>query len=435
MTSAKTKTMKGLRFFQIIGLVGLLVVFGSLGAWAAMTSIRGAVIASGTLVVEGHSKRVQSREGGIVGEIRVEEGDFVEAGDLLIRLDETETKAELAIIESALAEFEAKRARLLAERDGAIEVTFPADLMERRDDPKVAELLDGEMQLFESKKAVLTGRTEQMNQRIGQLEEEIAGVSAQATSTSEQRRLIGEELESLRPLLADGFVALTRIRGLEREQARLVGDIGQREAEAARAQASIGETRLAIIELTDDARSTTLQELGEAESRIAELSERRHEAQTKLSRTNLRAPLAGLVHELNVHTIGGVIGSGDTVMSIVPQADELVIEARVRPQDIDEIVQGQSAIVRFTAFDQRNTMQSEAEVIHVSADASPETRDAPPTYAVRLRLPADELVQLGELKLKPGMPADVFIQTRTRSPLSYLVQPLSDQIARSFRES
>jgi len=386
-------------------------------------------------VVEGSAKRIQSRDGGIVAEIQVADGDYVEAGDLLIRLDETETRAELAIIESALAESEARRARLLAERDGAAKVTFPTDLMERRDDLQVAELLDGEVQLFESKKAVLAGREEQMNQRIDQLEEEIAGVSAQAASTTEQSRLIGEELESLRPLLEEGFVALTRVRGLEREQARLLGDGGEREAEAARAQASIGETRLAIIELTDEARSTTLQELGEAESRIAELGERRNEAQTKLSRTSLRAPIAGLVYELKVHTIGGVIGSGETIMSIVPQADELVIEARVRPQDIDEIAQGQSAIVRFTAFNQRNTMQAEARVIHVSADASPETRDAPPTYAVRLKLPADVLVQLGELKLKPGMPADVFIQTRTRTPLSYLLQPLSDQIARSFRES
>jgi HlyD family secretion protein len=428
-------TTRGLRMFQILGLVGLLVVFGSLGAWAAMTSIRGAVIASGTLVVEGHSKRIQNRDGGIVAEIRVEDGDFVEAGDLLIRLDVTETTAELAIIESVLAESEARRSRLLAERDGAAEVTFPADLVERRGEPKVSELLDGEANLYDSNKAVLAGRTEQLNQRIGQLEEEIAGVTAQAASTGEQSRLIGGELDSLRPLLEDGFVSLTRIRGLEREQARLLGDSGQREAEAARARASIGETRLAIIELTDEARSTTLEELGVAESRIAELGERRHEAQTKLSRTNLRAPLAGLVHELNVHTIGGVIGAGDTIMSIVPQGDELVIEARVRPQDIDEIVQGQSAIVRFTAFNQRNTMQAEATVIHVSADASQDTRDAPPTYAVRLRLSADELVQLGELTLKPGMPADVFIQTRTRTPLSYLLQPLGDQMARSFRES
>jgi HlyD family secretion protein len=433
MTSANT--LKSLRFYQVLGLVGLLVVFGGLGAWAAMSSIRGAVIASGTIVVEGHSKRVQHRDGGIVADIRVEDGDYVEAGDLLIRLDETETRAELAIIESVLDEFEAKRARLRAERDGDTEVRFPPEMLARRDNAKVAELLQGQAQLFESQKAVLDGRKEQLNQRIDQLEQEISGMTAQATSTSEQSRLIGGELESLQPLVEDGFVALTRIRGLEREQARLVGNIGQSEAEVARAQARIGETRLEIIELADNALSRTLQELGEAESRIAELGERRLEAQTKLSRTSLRAPLAGLVHALTVHTIGGVIGAGETVMSIVPQADNLVIEARVRTQDIDEVVEGQSAIVRFTAFNQRNTMQADAEVMHVSADTSRETRDAPPTFAVRLRLPADQLDMLGDLKLKPGMPADVFIQTRNRTPLSYLLQPLSDQIARSFRES
>jgi HlyD family secretion protein len=429
-----TNTLKQLRFFQILGLVGLLVVFGSLGAWAAMSSIGGAVIASGTVVVAGHSKRVQNRDGGIVAEILVKDGDHVEAGDLLIQLDETETRAELAIIESALDEFEAKRARLAAERDGASEVRFPPELLARRDKAEVAELLLGQERLFDSQKAVLEGRREQLNQRIDQLEEEIAGVTAQATSTSEQSRLIGGELQSLTPLLEDGFVSLTRVRGLEREQARLLGDMGQREADIARAKARIGETRLEIIQLADDARSKTLQELGEAESRIAALRERRLEARTKLSRTSLRAPLSGLVHELTVHTVGGVVAPGETIMSIVPQGEELVIEARVRAQDIDEIVEGQGAIIRFTAFNQRNTMQALAEVIHVAADTSQETRDAPPTFAVRLWLPGDQMAMLGKVKLKPGMPAEVFIQTRMRTPLSYLLQPLSDQIARSFRE-
>jgi HlyD family secretion protein len=400
-----------------------------------MSSISGAVIASGTIVVAGHSKQIQNRDGGIVAEIRVEDGDFVEAGDLLVRLDETETKAELAIIESMLDEVWPERVRLKAERDGAAEVRFPSDLMARRDSAGIAELLQGQERLFASRRAVLNGRKEQLNQRIDQLEQEIAGITAQAASTGEQSRLIGGELESLKMLLADGLVPLTRVRGLEREQARLLGDTGQHEAEIARARARIGETRLEILQLEDDARTKTLQELGEAESRIAELQERRLEAKTKLARTSLRAPLAGVVHELAVHTVGGVIGPGETIMQIVPQTSELVIEARVRPQDIDEVVEGQSAIVRFTAFNQRNTMQADAEVIHVAADASQDARDAPPSFAVRLRLPAGQLDMLGDLKLKPGMPAEVFIQTRERTPLSYLLQPLSDQIARSFRES
>ena len=433
MSSAST--MKSLRFYQILGLAGLTVVFGSIGAWAAMTSIRGAVVSSGVIVVEGYSKRVQHRDGGIVAEIRVEDGDRVEAGDLLIRLDETETRAGLAIIEAALDEFEAKRARLRAERGGSEELRFPPQLAARRGEAKVAELLLGQERLFASKKAVLAGRQDQLIQRIGQLEQEIAGITAQASSAQEQSRLIGGELESLRKLVEDGLVPLTRVRGLEREQARLLGDTGQRQAEIARAEARIGETRLEIIQLGDDALTVTLQELGEAESRIAELEERRLEAQTKLSRTSLRAPLAGIVHELKVHTIGGVAAPGETVMSIVPQADDLLIEARVGGQDIDEIFEGQGAIVRFTAFNQRTTMQALAEVVHVAADTNQETKDAPPSFAVRLRLPADQLALLGEIKLKPGMPAEVFIQTRERTPMSYLLQPLSDQIARSLRES
>jgi HlyD family secretion protein len=428
-------TLQGLRFYQMLGLAGLLVVFGSLGAWAAMSSISGAVIASGTIVVAGHSKQIQNRDGGIVADIRVADGDRVEAGDLLVRLDETETKAELAIIESMLDEVVARRSRLRAERDGAAEVRFPPELEARRDDAAIADLLQGQERLFASRRAVLDGRKEQLNQRIGQLEQEIAGITAQATSTSEQSRLIGGELRSLKMLLEDGLVPLTRVRGLEREQARLLGDTGQRKAEIARAKARVVETRLEIIQLEDDARTRTLEELSEAESRVAELQERRLEAKTKLARTSMRAPLAGVVHELAVHTIGGVVGPGETIMQIVPQSSELVIEAQVRPQDIDEIAEGQSAIVRFTAFSQRNTMQADAEVIHVAADASQDARDARPTFAVRLRLPAGQLDMLRDLKLKPGMPADVFIQTRERTPLSYLLQPLSDQIARSFRES
>jgi HlyD family secretion protein len=427
-------TMNSLRYYQVLGLVGLLVVFGSISAWAAMSSIRGAIIASGVVVVEGHSKRVQHRDGGIVAEIRVADGDRVNAGDLLIRLDETETRAQLAMIEALLDEFEAKRARLSAERDGDSNVRFPPELVARRASAGIGALLVGQERLFESQRAVLEGRRDQLNQRIGQLEQEIAGIAAQASSTSEQSRLIGGELNSLRPLLDDGFVSLTRVRGLEREQARLLGDTGQREAEIARARARIGETRLEIIQLADDARTRTLQELGEAESRITELQERRIEARTKLARTSLRAPLAGIVHELTVHTIGGVIAPGETIMRVVPEHEQLVIEARVKVEDIDEIVEGQSAIIRLTAFDQRNTLQAMAEVVHVSADTSQAAEDMPPSFAVRLRLSADQLDALGDLKLKPGMPAEVFIQTRERTPLSYLLQPLSDQIARSFRE-
>jgi HlyD family secretion protein len=430
-----TRTLTDLRFYQVLGLAGLLVVFGSIGGWAAMSSIHGAVIASGVIVVEGHSKQVQHRDGGIVAEIRVQDGDEVEAGALLIRLDETETRAQLAIIETMLDDFEAKRARLRAERDGDSAVRFPAELLARRDSPNVAEIVLGQERLFAIRRAVLEGRKEQLHQRIDQIEQEINGLTAQMISTKEQARLITGELESLRKLVEDGYVPLNRVLGLEREQARLYGDTGQREAEIARARGRIGETHLEIIQLEDDARTKTLQELGEAESRIAELQERQLEARTKLARTSMRAPLAGIVHELSVHTIGGVIAPGETVMRIVPETDQLAIEARVRTEDIDEVHEGQSAIVRFTAFNQRNTLQSLAEVVHVSADTSQATSDSPPTYAVRLRLPPDQLELLGDLKLKPGMPAEVFIQTRARSPMSYLLQPLSDQIARSFRES
>jgi HlyD family secretion protein len=427
--------LKSLRFYQVLGLVGLLLVFGTLAGWAAMSSIHGAVMASGVIVVEGYGKRLQSRDGGIDAEIRVKDGDRVAAGDLLIRLDETETRAQLAIVEAVLDEFAAKRARLRAERDGDSQIRFPPELLARRGSANVAEMLLGQERHFVTRKAALDGRKEQLNQRIDQLEQEIAGITAQMSSAVEQGRLIFGERQSLQTLLDDGLVPVTRVLALEREHARLLGDAGQQQAEVARARGRIAETRLEIIQLEDDARTETLQELGEAESRIAELHERRLEAQTKLSRTSMRAPLAGIVNGLAVHTIGGVIGPGETILGIVPVADKLVIEARVRAQDIDEVSKGQSAIVRFTAFKQRNTLQAFAEVIHVAADTTQAAEDMPPSFAVRLRLQGDQLDLLGDVKLKPGMPAEVFIQTRARSPLSYLLQPLTDQIARSFRES
>jgi len=429
-----SKTRSTLRKYQVFGLVGVILMFGSLGAWAALSQIHGAIIAPGVIVVESYVKKIQHREGGIVAEINVKEGQPVKAGDVLMRLDETETKAELEILQSVLDEFEAKRARLKAERDGSDKIEFQDDLLSRKDHEQIADMIAGQEKLFTTQKAALEGRKEQLTERVGQLNEQIVGLNAQVDSKKEQVRLIQDELKSLKVLQAQGLVPVARVLALEREAARLQGESGQLVGDIAAAKGRIVETKLQIIQLEDDARTKTLSELREAEGRISEVEERKLAAKAKLARTVIRAPRDGMVHQLAVHTIGGVIAPGEAVMLIVPDLDELVIEAHVTPQDIDQVMVGQKAQVRFPAFNQRTTPELTGEVIQVSADLTRADAQTPPYYVIRVRLTEDQVKRLGDNKLKPGMPAESFVQTGERTPLDYLLQPLSDQIARTFRE-
>ncbi|MBL8907349.1 MAG: HlyD family type I secretion periplasmic adaptor subunit [Rhizobiales bacterium] len=429
-----SSTARTLRGYQIAGFLGLGLLIGVLGAWAVMAPIQGAVIAPGVTVVESYLKRIQHRDGGIVSEIAVKEGDHVEAGALLIKLDETDTRAELAILQSMLDEFMAKRARLVAERDGMTEISFPQSLEERSGDQRIADLIAGQRKLFSVQRAALTGRIEQLTERIGQLEQEVAGLEAQYASKKEQTALVREELDNLKQLLKQGLVQANRVFALDRERARLEGEEGELVARIASTKGRISETRLQIIQLEDDARTKTLSELREAEAGVAETLERRGAAEAKLKRMEVRAPRAGIVHQLAVHTIGGVIAPGADMMAIVPELDELVIDAHVRPEDIDQVSLGQSAQVRFPAFDLRTTPEIRGEVVQVAADLTQASKDTPPYFAVRVRLGPDQVKLLGSNKLRPGMPAEAFIQTQERSPLSYFLQPLTDQIAHTFRE-
>lgn len=430
----QSSTIRTMRGYQIGGFLGLGLLVGVLGTWAVMAPIQGAVIAPGVTVVESYLKRIQHRDGGIVAEIAVKEGDHVEAGALLIKLDETDARAELAILQSMLDEFEAKRARLVAERDDLAEISFPGVLQGRAKEPRIADLMAGQRKLFTVQKAALTGRIEQLTERIGQLQQEIQGLDAQYASKKEQTVLVREELANLKQLLKQGLVQANRVFALDRERARLEGEEGELLARIASTKGRISETKLQIIQLEDDARTKTLSDLREAEAGVTETLERRDATEAKLKRTEVRAPGAGTVHQLAVHTIGGVIAPGADMMAIVPKLDELVIDAHVRPEDIDQVNLGQMAQVRFPAFDLRTTPEINGEVIQVAADLTQTSKDTPPYFAVRVRLGPDQLKLLGANKLRPGMPAEAFIQTEQRSPLSYFLQPLTDQIAHTFRE-
>ncbi|MBK1865478.1 HlyD family type I secretion periplasmic adaptor subunit [Aestuariivirga sp. YIM B02566] len=432
MTSAST--IKTLRRYQLAGFAGLGLLIGSMGLWSAMASIQGAVIATGTTVVETYLKRIQHRDGGIVADIAVKDGDWVEAGQVLVRLDETDTRAELSILQGTFDEVNAKRARLIAERDDLREVRFPATLLARVSEPRIAELLSGQRKLLSVQKAALDGRIEQLTERIGQLGQEVTGLTAQYESKREQTALVREELSNLKKLLKQGLVEASRVYALDRERARLEGEEGELVAKIAAAKGRISETKLQIIQITDDARTRSLSDLREAEAKVAETDERLTAAKAKLARMEIRAPRAGVVHQLNVHTIGGVIAPGADIMAIVPELDELVIDTQVRPEDIDQVNLGQTAQVRFPAFDQRTTPEVNGEVVQVAADLTRISADSLPFYAVRIRLGAEQIKLLGVHKLKVGMPAEAFIQTRERTPLSYFLQPLTDQIAHTFRE-
>ncbi len=427
-------TASEIRTYYILGLFLISLLIFGLGGWAAWASINGAVIAQATVVVESNIKKVQHAEGGIVSEIYVKDGEYVKVGQFLVRLDETETRANLSIVNAQLNELQARQARLEAERDNAKEVQFPKELKEQNSDPEILKILNGQRHLFQARRDTNKGKKEQLKQRIGQLKDEIKGLEAQQKSKEKQVKLIGEELSALKILREKELVPISRVLVLEREAARLDGERGEHIAAIARAKGQIGETNLRIIQIDQDAQTEVLTDLRDAQTKIAELLERRIAAHEKLKRTEIRAPKSGIVHQLNVHTIGGVITASEPIMMIVPKQDKLILEAQVEPQSIDQIKVAQKAVIRFSAFDQRTTPELNGEVAHVSADLTRPTTDTPPYYVVHIKLPKQELKRFGKRKLKPGMPAEVFIQTGARTALSYLLKPLTDQIMRTFRE-
>jgi HlyD family secretion protein len=428
-------TNKSLRRFQIAGYVSIAIMLGVGGVWAATSNINGAVIAPATIVVESYSKKIQHKEGGIVREILVRDGDQVEAGQMLVKLDDTETKAELGIINALLLEGLSKRSRLEAQRDGADAIEFPEEVTSRADDPAVAKVLAGQVKLFEARREALRGKKDQFNQQMGQLNEQIAGLVSQREAKERQLELIADEVKNLRKLQKQGLVPVSRVLAMDREAARLDGERGELIANRAQAESRIGEVKIQILQIDEQARAETLTELRDAESRVAELQERKLAASSRLSRMDIKSPIAGDIYQVNVHTVGGVIAPGEAIMLIVPKGDDLVLQAQVMPQDIDQVAVGQFARVRFPAFVSRTTPEVDAKVLQVSADTSRVDANTPPFYAVRIGISAKELERLGDNVLKPGMPAEAFIQTEARTPLSYFLKPLADQIAHALRET
>jgi HlyD family secretion protein len=411
----------------------MLIIFG-FGGWAATADLAGAVLSSGVVVVEGSLKRVQHREGGIVGEIAVRDGDRVKENDLLVRLDDTLTRANLAIVEKQIDQLSTKRMRLVAEREGAAALTIPFGIKARMDQPEIAELAAAEESLFVARHRTIEGQKRQLGERIAQIRREMEGLEARRIAKNEELALIEQELEGVRNLHRQGLIPFPRLAELQRMKAQLAGEHGQLIAEIARAATRITETELQKLQLDQDRRAEVLTELGDIDGKLAQLAEQSIAAKDQLKRVEIRAPQDGIVHQLAVHTIGGVIGGGETVMLIVPDSDALIVETRLQPADIDQVHIGQEATLRFSAFNQRTTPEIVGRIKNVAADLTqnPETDEA--WYVARVEISSAELSRLGALTLMPGMPVEAFIQTGERTALSYLLRPLLDQISRAMIE-
>ena len=430
--SAVDQAIRGLHVRARLGLIVCLLLVGGVGGWSAMAKIAGAVIAPGVVVVDSNSRKVQHPAGGIIGELRVKIGDRVKAGDLVVRLDETQVRASLGVLQSQLVQAIGRRCRLEAERDDAAAIVFPERF--EAESAETRGVAAGERRLFAARRESSKGQKGQHKERIQQLNEEIIGLRAQVDAKLIDSDLSTKEANRLQGLFGRQLVNETRMMTAKRDVVRIEGELGSLVSQIARARAQISQIELQILQVDQDVRTEAQKDLRETEARIGEVAEKKVAAEDQLRRVEIRAPIEGIVHEMNVHTVGGVIQAGETLMLIVPSGELLTIEARIAPVDIDQVGVGRKSVLRFTAFNQRTTPEVTGTVTHVAADLSKEAQTGATYFLVRIRMDDDVKEKLAGLRIVPGMPVEGFIETGERSALSYLVKPLADNISRTFRE-
>lgn len=424
------------RWQLAVGLIALTVLLGGFGAWAVRASIAGAIVASGQVEVDRNRQVVQHPDGGVVEEIRVRDGDRVAAGDVLIRLDPTLLRSELAIVEDQLYELRARRARLEAERDGAGPIAFPDDVVSAAaEDADIADMVDGQNRLFRARAETQAREVEQLRKRQSQIASQVDGIRAQQAALARQLTLIGRELADQQSLLDRGLAQASRVLALQREEAQLEGRLGELAAAAAEAEGRRTEIDIQILKLGETRREEAIARLRDLRFRELELAEQRRSLRERLARLDIRAPVGGIVYGLAVFAERAVIRPADEVLYIVPQDRPLVVAARVPAIHVDEVYQGQPANLRFSAFSIRQTPELSGHVVRVSADAFTDERSGAAYYRAELLPDPGELDKLGGVPLVPGMPVEAFIRTADRSPLSYLLKPLTDYFTRAFRES
>ena len=416
-----------------LALVVLLVI--GCGGWAAIARLEGAVVAPGTVKVDQNLKEVQHRDGGIVKTLAIRQGDLVREGQVLATLDDVQIKAELLIVRSQLGEALGRQARLIAERDNLASIEFPADL--ERVSSAAAVVIHGESRLFAGNKQGRDSQKEQLELSINQTQEEVRGMQARLAAKEEEIKLVGAERDKLDHLFEKKIVEYTRVYSVHRDWARILGERGEISATIARAKVRASEIKVQVIAVDQNASTEAQRELRTVDARISELSERKLAIEDRLSRTEIRSPVAGYVNELFVHTVGGVITPAAKIATIVPQNAELKFEIKISPADIDQVREGQAARVRLTAFNRTTTPEMKARVAMVSpASARDPANNGQEHYIAYVNLlpTEDAMVQLNGMKLVPGMPAEVFVSTQERTVVSYLLKPFTDQMNCAFRE-
>lgn len=416
-----------------IGIALLVLTIGIFGAWCYYAPLDSAALAPGFVTVKSHRKTIQHLDGGIVSEILAKEGDIVKADELLIKLDATDVKAQLEILRGQFVTLTAQIARLLAEQARSPEINFP-DSLKDIGDSHIAQARLGETQLFLARKKSHDGEISVLKQRIEQLSSKIKGLKDQSTSKRQLLTSYNEELVDLRELLAKGFANKQRLRDIERNHSAATGEISGLTAESASSEIQIGETKLEILQLEKKIQEEVATKLTEAQAELYDVSQRLNATREKFVRTDIKAPYGGRVIGLSVHNVGSVISAGKPIMDIVPQQEELVIDAQVSPMDIDRVHKGLLADVRFSAFKQALVPEVEGKVINVSADRLTDERTGNPYYQAQIELTPESYADLKGLELVPGMPAEVFIITGERTVFEYLMQPVSNAFARAFIE-
>lgn len=419
------------RRMVIIGFLLILLTFGVLGAWSAFAPIMSAAVAPGVVKVASERKTVQHLEGGIVKEILVQEGQEVSAGQVLLRLEDTTNRARVEITQSQYDNLAAQAARLEAERDGLSQVNYPDDLLQRKDDPRVARLLKGESDLLVSRRAAQAAQINVLRQRNQQYNEKISGLKAQMTAAKTKIVYVQEELKAAESLLEQGMYTKPRYYALKREAANLDGEIGRLQADMAEMRERISETDMRIITVRQEAQKEASDRLQQVRAQLNESRERLAAVTDTLKRTEIVAPQAGTVIGLQIHTVGGVIREGVPILDIVPKDDKLIIEAQVRPDDIDVVHKGLPAEVRFTSLNWRTTPVFTGKVTQVSPDRFVDQQLGTAYYRALIEV---ETVKDAGVSLQPGMPAEVYIVTGQRTPLEYLTKPISDQMRRGLLE-
>lgn len=418
----------------IFGFIVIIFGLGTFGGWSAFATLSSAIIGSGTVKVSSNRKIVQSPEAGTIRDILVDNGHKVAAGDVLIRLDETKARASLDVIQARFDLAQATVARLRAELSHAASITFPDNLLFRRSSQGVSEIIESQRRLFKARRNSQNGQLKVMREKINQLGGKIDGLTAQAVAMANRINISNDEHDMLKQLLDRNLVSRSRVLELERTIAQLAGEKGSLDAQIATAEAEIAQTNLQMLQLPITFEESVSDDLSKNESDMFALAQQILDARHTVEQKVIRATENGTVVDLTVHTLGEVIEPGATLLQIVPLEDKLIVDTRIRPEDIDSVVTGLETDIVFPSFSNREIPRILGKVSYVSADALTDPRSGASFFSAQVTIAQDQMDKLGEHELVPGMPAEVFIKTGEKSPIAYLTEPLTQSLRHAWRE-